>query len=184
MPNLYPAEEELRCAKEELKLMASSEPFEKSERHWRNFVNHLDKSWVKTVKGCLDSEGKFQSIKSFVEAKRKTDPLLKYLCQARDTDNHSVQTLASLEKVSNIPVDFITMNRLDTDGNIIESTHHPLFPSRILLRAFTNRSVIHTPPQYHLGKLLRDGQDPFLVANLAIEFYDFQIREAKTRVSA
>ncbi|MDQ1088587.1 hypothetical protein [Siphonobacter sp. SORGH_AS_1065] len=182
MVNLYYAEEELKQAKKELVEMSKSDQFHDAEKHWRNFLNHLDKVWTKAQHGCEGLQGKYQQLNNFVRDKRKNDKLLQYLWQARNADQHSVQTLAAFDIIPGSRPDLNTpfqLHRLDDKGNVVETTTHYPHPAEFRLRNVTNKGVIYLPPDYHNGRPVLKRHNPYVVGQLALKFYEEQLNKIK-----
>jgi hypothetical protein len=106
----------------------------------------------------------WQKIESEVSSLRKSDPLLSYLQQARNVDEHSIQELAKdwdpkltgIQKGNELHLSWQPWDR-------------PLLPVK-------NRSVTFPPPKTHMGKSLqpmldKGNAEPRVVAELALEFY-------------
>jgi hypothetical protein len=129
---------------------------------------------------------------------RKTDPLLQYLFQARDDDEHGLGDVTKLEPgslaigkarpgfSSNMSIS------LSTDGSGRPTIHRleshdglPILIEEIrahfrLLPVTGRGDVTYDPPTHHLGAPLLDNQ-PIIVGNLAIEYLTRLIEEATTR---
>ena len=181
MASTASATEELSCARQELDNMHQNGDEKQKQRHWRNFLNHLDKAWVKLVIGCGDMEGKFQRIKSQVKEKQKKDPLLIYLAQARDADNHSVQNLAGFQFSHELPIDqaSITMSVIREGVEISKTEAMPMNLYTFQAVPFTNRGKQYSVPQYHIGLRIVDHLNPFVLGTIGIDYYTNQI--ARTR---
>lgn len=176
MPDFTHAEEELDCAKNELRLVAELINLKERQRHWKNFLNHLDKCWIKIDSGCFDVYGKFQVIQGEVKKKRKDDPLLKYLWHARDADNHSIQSL--MEIMLEKEIDGSATVKSD-DGTTFVM---PIYLYETKLVPYTNKGVTFLPPHYHLGRLVSVSTDAVIVGGLGISYYESILNRTKLRV--
>jgi hypothetical protein len=106
----------------------------------------------------------WQKIESEVSRLRKIDPLLNYLQQARNVEEHSIQELATDWDAKPTAVQIGTEVQLSW-----QPWDRPLLP-------VTNRGVKFAPPRIHLGAsidpLLGKGKaEPRVVAELALRFY-------------
>jgi hypothetical protein len=173
---------EIEKAKKSLNLMKESKTMLDFESNWRDFLIHLEKAWIKSERECLDFKNRFQPWQGKYVKIRRTDPLLKYLKNARDVDTHSIE-----EIVDKIPGSrtITTLNKQEPlfakklvikNGEIIEyEGNQPLIiedkPGRIDAKSFTNQGTIYLPPTYHLGKPLKHSKNPLEIAELGLEFY-------------
>lgn len=66
--------------------------FSEYEKAWRQFLDRIERVWVKT-KAAVNDMPNWQKIESEVSASRKKDPLLSYIHQARNVDEHSILEL-------------------------------------------------------------------------------------------
>ena len=74
-----------------MKGIGTDDHFSDFEREWEDFLVRLDKAWKRAN---LASQGlpRFSHWTSRYSKLRKTDPLLKYLHQARNSSEHALQT--------------------------------------------------------------------------------------------
>jgi hypothetical protein len=130
---------------------------------WREFLHRIERVWTKTHAAAHGLPG-WQKIESEVVALRKSDPLLCYLIQARNVDEHTISPVAQ---------DWNANIRMAQTGNEIRAAwdawDRPLLPVK-------NRGVVYEPPRKHLGAaiepLLKKGRaEPVIVAELALRFY-------------
>lgn len=148
--------------------------FSAYEKAWRDFLHRIERVWVKTqaaVHGMLN----WKKIESEILHLRNTDPLLVYLRQARNVDEHTIAELAkdwdakltAVQKGSNIELSWQPWDR-------------PLLPVR-------NRGVTYDPPKTHLGKSIehlkgKGKAEPRVVAELALSFYIDFLNRVSTEV--
>jgi hypothetical protein len=171
MPNLFFAREEIKFSEEALEQFKNDKTFSPNSKHWSDFLIHLELSFIKAERGAQDIKDKFSPFQGKYKHIRRIDPLLSYLKNARDAVSHGLETIVDLQIVSNNVVDKISLSRLDVDGNIVETTEHPLFPARIKLKTFKINGKYWSPPSYHRGKMLAYDKEPLEVAHLALNFY-------------
>ncbi len=137
--------------------------FVEYEKAWRDFLHRIERVWVKTQAAVHGMPG-WQKIESEVSSLRKTDPLLSYLQQARNVDEHSISDLAR---------DWDPKLTATQKANKVELGWQPW--DRPLL-AVKNRDVTFDPPKTHMGKSIehlkgKGKAEPRVVAELALRSY-------------
>ncbi len=160
---LRPAIEEFSYAIIAYKEMVGIPEFNEFEKSWKLFLHHIDRVWNKTHAICRNKKG-WQKIESKIKSARKKDPLLRYIIQARNIDEHSIADLSK---------DWESNFEGKVTGFNIELTWKPW--DRPLL-PINNRGVVFDPPTSHLGKdighLKQKGKsEPRIVAELALDYY-------------
>lgn len=137
--------------------------FAEYEKAWREFLHHIERVWIKT-QAAIHNMPDWQRIESEAEGLRTNDPLLAYIKQVRNVDEHTISDIAK---------DWDPRFKVIQKGNKIELNwkewDRPLLPVK-------NRGIVYNPPQSHLGKsiehLKRKGKaEPRVVAELALKFY-------------
>jgi len=182
MPNLFFAREELRFAKEELELFNNDKQNSFGpNKHWANFLTHLELSFVKAERGCQDIENLFRPFQGTFINKRRKEPLLNYLKNARDASQHGIDILVSLEIKEKIQIDSISLSKLDKDGNIVETNEHPLYPAEMRLKSFFINGQTYNPPKYYNGRKLRRIDNPIEIGMLGINFYEDFINKVEKK---
>lgn len=176
------SEKELMKAKQsfnkmkQIKLQNDINLLEEFEFHWKDFLIYLERIWKKGELECKDLP-KFQPWQGAYKRERKKDPLLSYLKNARDVDQHSIQQI-TIEKGYEIkitsPLEGSTFNA--GDAITIQSE---IKEPRIEIQAVTNRSEVYEPPIEHLGKRLLNPNDPIELAELGIAYYENFLEEIK-----
>jgi hypothetical protein len=174
------AREELEKAKRKLEDMKSSKSLEDFEENWKSILDCLEKCWIKAERECQGHKNKFEPWQGTYKHLRRNDPLLSYLKQARDTDNHSIQPI--VEKVAGKA----TVKFENSKGGVIEKlkisngvitdySGDPIIvefhPGRVEAKAVTNSGKSFNPPHYHRGSQLKNPKDPIEIAKLGIAFY-------------
>lgn len=113
--------------------------FSEYEKAWREFLHRIERVWAKT-QAAVHSMPNWQKIESEVSWLRKKDPLLTYLQQARNVDEHSISELTK---------DWDSKLKVTQKGDKVElswqSWDRPLLPVK-------NRGVVYDPPKTHLGQ--------------------------------
>jgi len=185
--SLDAAKKELESARRALKLMKNTESFDIFDEEWRDFLNCLEKLWNKTERGCQHVKNKFQPWQGKYTALRRKDMLLRYLKQARDADNHSIQEVAEVKPGRR------TMNFANPGGGYIKSmsirngqiehyegdpmiiTDHPATIEAIKVK---NSGKWYNPPNTHLNQPVI-SHHPIVIAELGLSFYECFIKETE-----
>jgi len=149
--------------------------FEEYESAWRELLRRLERVWSKTEAAMAAMPG-WQKVRSEVAHLRRADPLLLYLQQARNADEHSIAPLA-MEWDANLT------SVVTPEGQLQLSWvpwDRPLLPVK-------NRGVLYTPPRVHLGvsiaPLLGKGKaEPRVIAELGMRFYCNFLNRVSTEV--
>ena len=166
-------------AQETLEKLKTESNLEEFEKHWRDFLNYLDKCWEKSKKEGLIYKNKFEPWNGKFANLRRNDPLLQYLEQSRDADNHSVQELI-MRKTSVIKItadegdSYIESVRI-IDGKLSVSGKGDIQTEyeepRIVCKAISNRGKPYPLPSYHRGKPIKKNDDAYTLGSLALSFY-------------
>ncbi|WP_146009766.1 hypothetical protein [Janthinobacterium sp. ROICE36] len=88
---------ELAAASRAIVSMQNAKTMDEFESDWRGFLNCLEKIWQKVERSCQPMRNKFEPWQGTYHGLRKKDMLLRYLKQARDADNHSIQDVAKIQ---------------------------------------------------------------------------------------
>jgi hypothetical protein len=158
------AAEEFSLANDAYKRMRQLQvgDFEEFERAWRDFLHRVERIWIKTQQ-AVNHLPNWQRVASPIISLRQNDPLLNYIRQARNADQH---TIAEVAISHNLVIDAKPHIRgITITGNYNNS----LLPVQ-------NRGITYSPPKFHLGKPLNAYEistmpEPLLVATLAMRFY-------------
>jgi hypothetical protein len=175
-PPLIEAIKELKSADRayERMIQVGVGSFFEYEAAWRDFLHAIDRVWNKTAARCKN-EAKWPRLKSKYEGLRKSDPLLKYIVQARNVSEHTISPVVKdwdAELKATQITNGIRLNWKPWD--------RPLLP-------VTNRGTTFLPPKKHLGKpmshYMRPGQEePKIVAECAMYFYLEMLNEVGREV--
>ncbi len=190
------ARSRLRNAKRAIEQIEQCETYEDFTDHWYTFLTSNKNIYTALNKGAQS----FPQSRQWMGAKareRKQDPLLQYLFQARDDDEHGLSEVTKHEPGSlGIGVNKPGISRhmhirsLQIQDGKVSADIRPLDgkpalielkPSRpVLVRVHGGRgSVPYDPPGEHAGKPLPD-QTPLTVATLAIHYMESLIDEAES----
>ena len=148
--------------------------FSEYEKAWRDFLHRIERVWVKT-QAAVHGLPNWQKIESEVSLLRRKDPLLLYLQQARNVDEHSISELAK---------DWDAKLKAVQKGNKVQLSWQPW--DRPLLPV-KNRGVTYDPPKTHMGKSIehlkgKGKAEPRVVAELALRFYCDFLNRVSTEV--
>jgi hypothetical protein len=166
------ASEELEAAREALQKMENDPPIMEMRRAWQEFIDRIEKTWNKLKLEC-DKVGNRAALDAASNL-RKTDPMLRYLSQARHADQHTLQSSTmfglgfkiSLPPGAEFHIDFIHGTASSKGADVSLRVGKPVY----CLLPIVNRGISCDPPAEHLGKALGDVT-PITVARLAFEFY-------------
>jgi hypothetical protein len=153
-------------------------PFDVYEDAWATFLDKLEKVWAKTASACARHPS-WPVLETRYEGFREKDPLLRYMTEARHTDQHTVREVIEDQPIRINDPEFAPGNPLHgtpvpktEDGTSIVSGIITLSwtePKRVLLPV-ANRRDRFDPPVEHNGAPL-PAYDPVTVAETALRFY-------------
>jgi len=186
------AKDELSAAKRAIDSMSKAKDTEIFEQAWREFLSCLEKAWIKTEQICHPHRAEFQPWQGKYQRLRKKDALLRYLKQARNADNHSIQDVSQLnpgklivkwkhpsgDSSKDIEIDESEANNYNADELFIELTspHIEALPVK-------NQGKWFNPPKSHLGKAIEDIH-PVTLAEHGFEFYSKFLAETERKFFA
>ena len=193
---LEKASEHLELAKAAVQRLTLENGAKAYSQAWSDFLSQSSRFYGKLeqgVKGCTASVPWFGQKKNT----RRTDPLLSYLHQARNCDEHGLDyivTETGSSLVGKMAEGATTFHMaadvmLDSDGNV-----HVRNPTSETPAAFTALELSDPrmelvkvkdgrsgksfdPPEEHLGQPIADNSPP-VIANLAIEYLEEMLNEA------
>lgn len=172
---------ELKKAISKLEKMRKAESMDEFEEHWTDFLNSLEKVWIKAERECQPFKNKFQPFQGKFKNLRRRDPLLKYLKNARDADVHSIQEIIKKEEsrlksvtpvyrkstyIKRMEIRAGKITDYEGDPIIVEST-----PNVIKTKSFTNHGIVYVVPTIHRGAKIANPYDASVLAELGIHFY-------------
>ena len=153
---LRQAKQELTLAWEAVHALSKASTLDQAEIFWRQVLNHLEKVWVKAERSCQPFRAKFEPWQQTYHLQRNSDPLLIYLRQARDADNHSIQEVA----------DVMTL----LSGTFGPPVRIRWSEPELVALPVINRGVTYEPPACDVG----EGQTtkhPVVLATQGCNFY-------------
>ncbi|HAI29311.1 MULTISPECIES: hypothetical protein [unclassified Thalassospira] len=121
-----------------------------------------------------------------VKGDRKKDPLLQYIQQARNAEEHGIEKIS---KPSNSAIALRSAGdevHISSNGNgnweVTYASGNVHFPNdEISLQPVTNRGKSYPPPKEHAGVQITDRR-PRELAHLALRYFSTMIEEAKLLV--
>jgi len=160
--------------------MEASENLEAFERHWQDFLHRLERVWIK-CKAQYESSFRWQGWSVQIVRLRRNDPLLSYLKNARDADQHTVTAITArrpseLTLTAGGPQGRALIKRLTIDKNgqlAMEGVGvlNVVFrPEQTRLLPVVNRSRTYPVPRSHQGRPI-NPEDVLAVAHAGWTFY-------------
>jgi hypothetical protein len=195
------ARECLDRAKAELVAMQKADSFKKMEEGWSNFLTMANRVYVKLEQGAKVS-GPSKGWFGLKRHERKVDPLLKYIKNARDVDEHGLQRITDRQD-GGVGVKFPTATNdapvRVKSGSIgggqisfeLEDPNTPvvieIVPSAVKLVEVINHGDRYQPPEEHMGQPISRihpvaHPHPVAVASLTVSHLEALIDEAESRV--
>lgn len=178
---------ELRAAARAIDGMKKACSLDEFEAEWRQFLTCLEKVWTKVERSCQTFPSKFEPWQGSYKRLRKKDMLLRYLKQARDADEHSIQDVTQVAPGSR------TINFVNPRGGYIE--HMEIRGGQIV--AYSGDPIIvkdtsphpvavpvknhgewFNPPTTHLNVPIT-SQHPVVLADLGLKFYQQFVDEVE-----
>lgn len=185
------ARDRLLRAERALNELRAATCFREAEEAWVDFLLAANAVFSKLERGALSS-GKSKAWFGRVKNQRKTDPLLRYLHFARNSEEHGIervtQRAGNATGFGNERLRFgerVAINVFEVDPVTHEQTGEavPGFlpgPHVALVRASDSRYQDYCdPPQSHLGTQII-GQFPDIAAELAVTFLKNLLADAAT----
>jgi hypothetical protein len=188
----------LERARDDLGGMRNADSFAKLEKAWSDFLVMANRVYAKLEQGAKvngTSRGWFGRKKH----ERRKDPLLSYIKNARDVDEHGLQRITE-QAAGRIGVNFpagtvvkrgfvkntgsgIEMGFTFEDPNTAVAVH--VVPSSVKLVKVTNHGDLYQPPETHMGRPVPRihpvaHPNPVAVATLAIAHLSGLIAEAES----
>jgi hypothetical protein len=178
---------ELRSAARAIVGMRNAKSLEEFEAEWREFLTCLEKVWTKVERSCQAVRNKFEPWQGKYHRLRKKDMLLRYLKQARDADNHSIQDFTKIEPGSR-SIRFVNpqggyIKHMEIrggeitayEGDPIVVEDKPPHPVAVPVK---NNGEWFNPPTSHLGQPVTTNH-PIVLAELGLRFYEGYVNEVE-----
>lgn len=180
--------EQFERAQNALEILTKAEDVREAYEAWTKFLQELDRVWNKAEAHFSRSQ-KWHSWNGKFSRPRKSDPLLRYLCKARNSEEHGIDDTANARR-GYLRIDPITpgaplhIKRLAIEnGRVLHADIPTPFkveqaPAKLELLDVTNRDVVYKVPEQHLGKPLA-SREPADLGELALRFYETFLNEAE-----
>ena len=180
------------AAKDSVTQLKQSRDFQQFSHAWSAFLTSTNRIYTKLLMGARPN-AKSRQWAGNKKQERKNDPLLQYLHQARNSDEHGIAPVAELIPGSfgigtapghgAVVIKSIVMKNgiLTVDAHPPEALQLTLTPPQArLARVFDDRNNIwYEPPSQHLGQPVT-GTDPVKVAQLALNYFEGLLTEAES----
>lgn len=171
---------ELENALKAIEAMEASKDLHSYERAWIDFVTYIDRTYNK-IRAATPPDGKAHKILAKINQDRKNDDLLKYIMQARNSSEHSIDSITEkqaggLSIGSGHKSNSGYIHSLIYKNGVVEQS--PLNYNVIVefseeglrLAQIRNRGVIYDAPTFHMGcKIAKASISK--VARLAYDYY-------------
>lgn len=180
---------ELRASARAIDGMRSAKSLEEFEIEWKAFLTCLEKVWNKVECSCQHVRNHFQPWQGTYHRLRNKDMLLRYLKQARDADNHSIQDSTKIEPGSR---NFRFVNPSGGYIKYMEIREHEIaayegdpiimedIPSRLVVVPVKNNGKWFNPPTAHLEQPVTTHH-PVALAELGLKFYEKYVNEVERK---
>jgi hypothetical protein len=159
--------------------MKASPSLEDFEGHWKDLLHHIERVWTKALHK-YDSHSGWRALRTKYESLRNNDPLLSYLKNARDADEHTVNEIVAHEPGG------IGIN--PAEGNALYIEHMEIARGRISIKSpqrirvdfipgktkllpVVKRDRTYDIPTAHRGDVI-DPTNVIDVAEKALTFYE------------
>lgn len=183
---------ELAAAAKAIAEMRNGKSLDEFETEWRAYLNAIEKLWQKIERCCQHVRGAFEPWQGTYHRLRKKDMLLRYLKQARDADNHSVQDVTKIQPgrrgyrfvnprggyIKHMEIRNGEVVHYEGDPMIVEET--PPHPVAVPVK---NNGEWFNPPTSHLGQPVANHH-PVLLAELGLKFYSAYLDEVEKKFFA
>jgi hypothetical protein len=179
----------LEQAKDAVKTMESADGFDAMEKAWTNFLIMSNRIYTKLEQGAK-TDGASTAWFGRKKHERRKDPLLRYIKNARDADEHGLERVTE-RKPGGVEVKFnadepdkpVNMERghISTGSSGIEMSFKFGEPTSVMIQ--------HTPPSVRLVEVTNYGDkyqppdsDPITVARRGVTFLETLIAETESLI--
>lgn len=173
--------QELRLAQDLVGRLKEASSLVELEEYWRQYLRHLDRVWNK-AEAHFSKSPRWNGWQGQYLKQRSKDPLICYLVQARNVEEHAIEEITE-KQASSFSVNpavrgqEVTMSfRTDANGEVINfrsdaPVQIQFSPSRVVLLPVVNRGRTYQPPTSHMGALV-DPNDLTALATKGAQFYE------------
>ena len=183
---------ELAAAEKAIGGMRRAQSLDDFEVEWRAYLNCIEKLWQKVERSCQHVCGVFAPWQGKYHRLRKKDMLLRYLKQARDADNHSIQDVTKIQpgsrayRFANPQGGYIKHMEI-RNGAVVHYEGDPMTVEETLPHPVAvpvkNNGEWFNPPSSHL-ELPVTTHHPVDLAVLGLMFYSGYIAEVEKKFFA
>jgi hypothetical protein len=169
---------QLAKAQASLESMRNSISLDAFEGHWKDLLHHVERVWTKSLHK-YDSYQGWRALKAKYESLRNNDPLLSYVKNARDADEHTVNEVVDREPggigINAAEGNALYIERMEFGGGKIsikspQRIRVDFIPGKIRLLPVIKRDRTYDVPTTHLGDAL-DPNKVVEVAQKVVTFY-------------
>jgi hypothetical protein len=188
------AAERLDMAEVEIFVIERASTYKEFRIAWTKFLLALNATYSKLEQGSKGG-GKSEGWWGRLKNRRRTDPLLQYLHQARNTDEHGIVPVSKLVPqqigigsikpgVNNMEFGSINISEKgiflgpNSKGEIPDVTIYPPYAELVTV-IDTKHNNVYEPPTVHLQKTLEDTS-PLGVARAGLNFLKSALEDART----
>lgn len=178
---------ELTLAKESVQRMSNAQSFEELEQGWTALLTHLDRVWNKAEDHHRKSP-KWKNWQAKYVNLRRTDPLLSYLINARNVNEHSIADITQRHaggvafRSANPDEPLILKNfKVENGVMSVESAENAIvhfIAAGVQPLAVANRGRTYNPPTEHLGNPI-DAVNAVGIATAGAAFYEQFLTDAE-----
>jgi len=183
------AKDRLRRAKESLAQISvpGQQKFERLADHWSTFLIALNGVYAALEQGAKSSPQSRQWF-GMKKNERRKDPLLQYLHQARNADEHGIAPVTKMTplNVRHLSGDPLTELIVEEDRLRIGVGKDQTATVRVYVPTFILTTVSDTrfgdsfePPTHHMGKPVEHTKSPPSVGALALAYAEALVLEAE-----
>lgn len=179
-------------AKELIDLMLASSNLDEYEEYWKEFLHKLDKGFNK-LDDLFKNDKRVREIIDSIKTARKSDPLIAYLMQARNSDEHSVRQIAKRVEghtkisggVGGGKIILITEGNVEIEFAVDRLNVIPkgTFEGGKLPTNVINRGRQYDPPSICSGVKI-NTQIPHAIAAIGLTFYNKKIFQIERLISS
>jgi hypothetical protein len=154
------------------------------EGAWVDFLLAAHSIYSKLEQGAKRGSGESAAWFARKKSQRKTDPLLRYIHQARNVEEHGIERVTRRAS-SRVTVEAGTYIQLRSDGenwnieHMIGSAQHAYDQVALVPVRGARFGDIFQPPWQHLGQTLPDRM-PKTIATLGLSYLEGMVKEAAT----
>jgi hypothetical protein len=185
---LYRSRKELDAARQAIDRMRRAQSVFEFEQAWQDYLGRVERAWNKTKD--VFSEDSYVPWRGRHQHVGNSDPLLRYLKQARDAEKHTVGETISKEPggigINASSGDSLYIEQMTIDrGKVTIKGAKPgiavtVFPERAKLFPAVSRGVTTRPPEEHLGHPI-SSTNPVVVAEAGLAYYEGMVKDAMAK---